>query len=211
MSKSMRRFGRKLEKIAQKVGLSREPSPAPRSPSPAPGQRSAYPPPNANPPNAQIGQAHALPAASPVASPPTSSSQQGLAPALASGTPLSTGTHLPSIQSHPLPAATPASVSSSSTSVSQQQGPATTPASATPLPTNANLLPPTQINQIKQAPATSTWEDRARSAVNVLSLVLKAANAATVVFPPAQAAVGVAENVVDLFKVKNHHRVFSLF
>jgi hypothetical protein len=193
-----------VKKWLQKVGLSREPSPAPRSsPSPAPGQRSAYPPPDANPaPNAQIGRSHALPAASPAASPPTSSFQQGLAPALASGTPLPTSTYLPSVQSHPLPAATPASVSSSSTSVSQQQAPATTPASGTLLPTNANPLPRIQINQINQAPATSTCqEDRARSAVNVLSQVLKAANAATVVFPPAQAAVGVADNFVDLFKV----------
>jgi hypothetical protein len=205
----MQRFGRKLKKVAQKMGLSREPSPAPRSsPSPAgPGQRSA-PPVNANPPNAQIGASHALQVPSPVASPPTSSFQQGLAPTLASNVSLPINTYSPNAKSSPRPAA--AVVSSSSISTSQQ-APAITPASDSTLLNNANPLPSTQITQIPQAPATSTWEDRARSAVDVLSLVLKVANAATVVFPPAQAAVGAADNVVDLFKVILHRCVFSLF
>jgi hypothetical protein len=189
---------RRVKKWLKKVGLSREPSPAPRSsPSPAPGEQSA-PPVNANLPDTQIGQSHALQAASPVASPSTLSPQQGLGLTLANSNRLPLNTYSPNIQSHPFPAATP--VSSSSTSVSQQQAPATTLASRTALPTNASSPPgSTQINQIHQAPVIGAWEDRAKSAVNVLSLVLKAANAATVVFPPAQAAVGVADNEDLLF------------
>jgi hypothetical protein len=122
-----------------------------------------------------------------------------------------TYTYLPNAQFYPgpLPASIP--VSGSSISVSQQQVPATTLVSGTDLPTSANLLPRCQINQIDQASATGTREDRAKIAVNTLSGILKAAYAATVPCPPAHVAVGVIDKVVDLFKVISRRRVFSLF
>jgi hypothetical protein len=175
--------------------------------------------PKANPlPGSQINQTHQAPTATTCEVPTTPAAPtMTVTSAASSSTPPSPGQrpadpHTSTYssntqigQSHAHPVATP--LSSSSTPFSQQHAAAVKSASGTPLPTNVNPFPRAQTHQ---APTTSTPEDRKNSALNILSRILKIANAATVAFPPAQAVVGAVDNVVDLFKVISHRRVFSL-